>query len=187
MKRVSVILKSLLSVVWLIFCIFVFVKFFFSIRESGIMLDKVLKYEQNSFFNGGKVIKTSEQPEYTTTIHEPLYQGYPFRNRHGYMHIEWTWNEDGNPPENISGVYDLDGDGKDDISLSFNIEDHSVKWESYNEMVKGPLVTNSILTFLRVGKPGAITVYKLERSRAVKIMIKKGFADNFYNKNYYFR
>lgn len=185
MNKVSVIIRSLLSVVWLLFCIIVFVKLFFNITNSGVMLDNKLKFEQNSFFDGGNSIKTLNDGEYITTIHEPLYQGYPFRNRYGYMHIEWSWED--NAPEYIAGKYDLDGDGSYDIRLELSLEDKSVKWESFNDKVKGPLVTNSILTFLRVGTSEDITVYNLDNSRAVKIMIEKGFADSYYNKDYYFR
>lgn len=181
----KMIFKGTMGLLWLIICIVVCFKIFLNIRGAELYFDSKLNLKTNPYFGGGKAITTLEEDNYTVTIHEPLYQGYPFRKRHGYMQIEWFW--DSEEPKLLSGSYDLDSDGINDIYLQLKTSDTYVTWKSYNDGVLGPMVNNSTLTYMRVGKEDDLTVLKLDNKRIVKIMIKKGFADRFYNKDIYKR
>lgn len=183
--NLKTIIKGIFALVWLIICVTVCVVIFMGRENAEIYFDNKLNLETNPFFNGGDVITTIINEKYITTIHEPLYQGYLIKSKYGYMHIEWSWINE--PPVQITEEYDLDDDGNNDIKINLDVENNKVKWESLNDMVLGPMVTNSILTYMRVAKDSDIAVYNLNNKKAVKIMIKKGFADGFYNKNIYKR
>lgn len=178
-------IKGIFSLSWLIICVTICVVIFMGRENAEIYFDNKLKLKTNPFFNGGEVIRTIKSENYTTTIHEPLYQGYLIRSKYGYIHMEWSWPKE--PPKEINREYDLDGDNINDIKINLDVKNNKIIWESLNDMVLGPMVTNSILTYMRVGKDSDITVYNLNNKRAVKIMIKKGFAESYYNKKIYKR
>lgn len=179
------IFKGVIGLLWLIVCVVVCFKIFLNIRGAELYFDSKLNLKTNPYFGGGEAIATLEEDDYSVTIHEPLYQGYPLRKKYGYMQIEWFWDRE--EPVLLSGSYDLDDDGIIDIDLKLNLTDTYAAWRSYNDSVLGPMVNNSTMTYMRVGKDDDLTVLKLDNKRVVKIMIKKGFADKFYNKDIYKR
>lgn len=172
---------TIVGFLWLSICMTVCISIFMNRGKAELAFDAFFQFRQNPFFYGGDPVMNVDHGGFTASIHEPVYQGYPIRNRHGYIHIQWSWEQEG--PALIDQKYDLDGDSAPDIRLKYNRDSGELAWESLNRDVLGPLVTNSILTFLRVGKTGDKLIYHLDdRNEAVKIMIKRGFADNYYQK-----
>lgn len=135
--------------------------------------EEILGWQANSFYNGGPEVHRIERESYSLTIHEAQFQEYLFKRNRGYIQVQWHWR--GEVPNQIDEDLDLNQDGQVDIQISFSTENKYVDYNSLNDLVLGPLVSNSTLTYLRLADQDDLAQLVYEDWRAVNIMIKRDF------------
>ncbi len=85
-------------------------------------------------FSGGEVVRTIEHDGFTTSIHEPSFDGLLRPCLEGFVQIDWK-SAKGPLPETISESIDYNQDGSPDFSIKISTQTNQFEFTAHNPAV----------------------------------------------------
>lgn len=87
------------------------------------------------WFSGGEVIQTRARPGHEMRIHKPVFDALVGERSKGFVQIDWAPKS--SVPAKIDETIDIDGDGKADLRVLWNIRADKIELESLAPWVTG--------------------------------------------------
>jgi hypothetical protein len=84
-------------------------------------------------YTGGEVVRKIGHGQYETRIHRPVFDGFLWDSKQGFVQIDWTAAQ--SLPARLEEDIDYDGDGTADFRIELSTQDNSAKLVPVNPHV----------------------------------------------------
>ena len=86
-----------------------------------------------AWYTGGNVVRSIDHGWYETRIHRPVFDGFLWDSRQGFVQVDWTAARP--LPARLNEEVDYDGDGTADFRVELNTQDNTAKVTAANPHV----------------------------------------------------
>ncbi len=152
-------LKSVLGYAWALTALPIILATFIGMNVWARGFTGLTGLEITPWYTGGKCAYTVPHEGYTTSVHEPVFQGLLGETKRGFVQVKWTPAAGLSLPDELSDAIDVDGDGAPDFSVRLKAGAEEAELEPLSPLVLG------VREVLDLGKERAVRVNVLNPKR----------------------
>ncbi len=126
-------IKNFIGYSWAIICLLLTPAIFANQTGFSQLLAQLPFMKVTPKYTGGEVVRKIEYTEYTTEIHEPIFEALIGESSEGFVQV--TWRVKDKLPERIKETVDFNNDNLPDFQISINTKNGKTKFIPLSEDV----------------------------------------------------
>lgn len=155
---------TVIGLVWLGISMYLSISIFLNINTFGDRLFKKMGLTVAQSFSGGEVVKKIPKENYTIFLHEPVFEGFIFKAKKGFVQIDFLTTKD-YMPSIIQEKIDYNLDRKIDFDITLDLKkEMTIDLTIFNSTVQQPVDKSSLFSgFIHGQKNNKRTVFTFHK------------------------